>query len=70
MKNLISVVFQVYNEGYERKLNIFKGCSKRFTQSSNLSAHEKVHMMKETPGAPGTGTTEVQAKKSDHVTNN
>jgi uncharacterized Zn-finger protein len=23
------------------------GCTKRFTQSSNLSAHEKIHMTKE-----------------------
>ena len=25
----------------------FPGCNRRFTQSSNLSAHEKVHFLKE-----------------------
>jgi len=34
----------------------FPGCSKRFTQSSNLSAHEKVHMMKDAP--PGKKESE------------
>jgi len=32
------------------------GCNKRFTQSSNLSAHEKVHYIKD--GSVNTGGVE------------
>jgi hypothetical protein len=31
----------------------FPGCMKRFTQSSNLTAHEKTHQMHETPADHG-----------------
>jgi len=35
--------------------NNWRGCTKRFTQSSNLSAHEKIHMTKEGSVKSGKG---------------
>jgi len=41
----------------------FPGCSKRFTQSSNLSAHEKVHMMKEGPVKGKLSENDIEVEK-------
>lgn len=39
----------------------FPGCPKRFTQSSNLSAHEKIHLSKELTTKNGKGEEEGEA---------
>jgi len=42
----------------------FPGCSKRFTQSSNLSAHEKVHFQKDPSNPLGGNGPEEQGDES------
>jgi len=46
----------------------FPGCNRRFAQSSNLCAHEKVHFLKENdPSVPNVDFEEEQEEEEEDI---